>query len=69
VLREELSKESVGVFIDASFPRGIGMGKIGGRIKGVDNPFMLHNSDSLSLEFKLLSAHFFENTLMLVGLF
>ena len=42
LLREELSQKSVGVFIDASLPGGIGMGKIGGGLKGAGNPFMLH---------------------------
>jgi len=41
LLREKLSKEAVGVFIDASLPRGIGMGKIGGGLKSAGNPFML----------------------------
>ena len=42
LLGEELSQKSVGVFIDAPLPRGIGMGKIGGGLKGAGNPFMLH---------------------------
>ena len=41
-LREKLSKESVGVFIAASLPGGIGMGKIGRRLQGAGNSFMLH---------------------------
>ena len=40
-LREKLSQKSIGVFIDASFPGGIGMGKIGRGLKGTGNPFML----------------------------
>ncbi len=42
LLGEELSQKSIGVFIDASLPRGIGMGKIGGGLQGAGNPFMLH---------------------------
>ena len=42
LLGEELSQKSIGVFIDASLPRGIGMGKIGRGLKGASNPFMLH---------------------------
>ncbi len=42
LLGEELSQKSIGVFIDASLPGGIGMGKIGRGLKGAGNPFMRH---------------------------
>ena len=45
-LREKLAKPPVGIFIDASFPRGIRMGKIGGGLQGTGNPFMFLNSSS-----------------------
>jgi len=40
--RKKLTKEAVGVFIDASLPGGIGMGKVGGRLQRPRNRFMFH---------------------------
>ena len=41
-LWEKLSKEAVGVFIDASLPGGIGMGEVGMGLQSLRDRFMLH---------------------------
>ena len=40
--RKKLTKQPVGVLIDATLPRGIRMGKVGGSLQGSCDCFMFH---------------------------